>query len=513
MSLLIFFLQTNNFIETNDLIKVCNLHLSLNNEILICLRENSKKYIDEKLEKKLSNKKLENQKAIKKSIQNNIFYYSDIFFNFNVVKSKLITYDNILYIDDTWNYDLNSLKSNITVSKKILRRYNKSVDQIIFSCTNSDENQKSLVMNSTNVSKTLYKSVKLDEYNIFRRITNHNNILNIKNPYKKTLLVEIDYLKYINKIYNDLQFNLRPSLINTDRLYIDNNSLQKNDYLEKLYAEKLEEHNFSSVYLNNKNIYRKNQEKSIIVENKRGKNITIVTAFINLNITRPPKKGTNGLQIYDYFEKSKDTLQIKQNMVIYVTKDLVEKVKTFREKHNLLEKTKIVEITKEKNLYLYDQIDKIRENVKKNNKPYNIAEYILAVNSRYNLIKNAIESNYFNNDYYAWIDFSAGHIVNIPTNLKISYSREDKIRIALIGRKHKSKSNFDYNYKCLGGGIFAGHKEIMLELIKIHDIEFRSLMNLGYCINDDKLLFTIYEKYPQLFDIYVCGYKSLLTNL
>lgn len=72
---------------------------------------------------------------------------------------------------------------------------------------------------------------------------------------------------------------------------------------------------------------------------------------------------------------------------------------------------------------------------------------------------------------------------------------------------------FKYNYKCCGGGVFVGHKYMMTELIRIHHEEFVRLMDAGYCINDDKLLFIIFEKYPRLFDMYVTGYKNLLTKL
>ena len=77
---------------------------------------------------------------------------------------------------------------------------------------------------------------------------------------------------------------------------------------------------------------------------------------------------------------------------------------------------------------------------------------------------------------------------------------------------NKAQTYFKYNYKCCGGGIFIGHKDIMMEFIKLHDIEFKHLAKLGYCINDDKLLFILFEKYPQLFDMYTCGYSSLLTK-
>ena len=53
----------------------------------------------------------------------------------------------------------------------------------------------------------------------------------------------------------------------------------------------------------------------------------------------------------------------------------------------------------------------------------------------------------------------------------------------------------------------------MLEFIKIHDIEFQKIMNMGYCINDDKLLFYIFEKNPHLFDYYCSSYSTLLRKI
>ena len=198
-------------------------------------------------------------------------------------------------------------------------------------------------------------------------------------------------------------------------------------------------------------------------------------------------------------------------MVIYCSEELIEDVSKIREEFGLQDKTKIIKITLENNLYMADKLYKIRENVAKNNSPYDIPEYILAVNSRYGYIKNAIENNYFNTDYFAWVDFSASHIVNIPPNKIIEPKLHDKIRIGWIARY--SNNQFVYNYNCLGGGIFYGHKEIMMELIKLHHSEFVKLMEMGHNINDDKLLFIIMEQYPYLFDTYYSAYKNLFIRL
>ena len=53
----------------------------------------------------------------------------------------------------------------------------------------------------------------------------------------------------------------------------------------------------------------------------------------------------------------------------------------------------------------------------------------------------------------------------------------------------------------------------MMELVKLHHKEFVKLMEMGYNINDDKLLFIIMEQNPYLFDTYYSDYKSLLVKL
>jgi hypothetical protein len=239
-------------------------------------------------------------------------------------------------------------------------------------------------------------------------------------------------------------------------------------------------------------------------------NLTIITGYLNIRIKRPAKSNTIN-QTYDYIEKSRGTLQIPQSMVIYCSEELIDDVHKIREEAGLLNKTKIIKITLADNLYMADKLDKIRKNVAKNNPPYDIPEYILAVNSRYGYIQSAIENNYFNTDYFAWVDFSASHIVNIPPNKIIEPPSHDKVRIGWIARH--SNNQFVYNHHCLGGGIFSGHKEIMMELIKLHHLEFIKLMEMGYNINDDKLLFIIMEQNPYLFDTFFSDYKNLFIRL
>ena len=60
--------------------------------------------------------------------------------------------------------------------------------------------------------------------------------------------------------------------------------------------------------------------------------------------------------------------------------------------------------------------------------------------------------------------------------------------------------------------LVANPSKIMKELIDLHHEMYVKLMNLGYNINDDKLLFLIFEKYPYLFDTYMSGYEYMLLK-
>ena len=473
-SILLLYLQTK-----NEKINIESLNLNLKYDSLYYLRP--------------INEHLKNER---------VFIYYDIFFNFNTIKNVINNYEFLIYLDDNWKiYNINDLINN---SITLINNHN--IDQIIFNTITSNFIQKKLQHKNLKFPKS--NILDFDNYNIFNSIINNNKIfINTNNQFSKKNIININYIDYLNNKYNILNFRLLPSCIRTKNL-VWNDLFLKNDYFEYRYSELLQKNNFISCYTTTK--FDKIENKTVLCDNKDGNNITIVTAFLDLKLNRPAKKPS---QVYDYIEKSKDTLSINQNMVIYLSKNLISQVKEYRKKLGFENKTKIIEINETENLYLYNKLNIIEENVKKNIPPYNIAKYILAVNSRYNLIKDAIVNNYFNNDYYAWIDFSAGHIVDIPKNYKITYSNENKIRIAWIGRSKKDKTNFEYNYKCCGGGVFVGHKIIMQELIKLHDIEFQNLMKMGYCINDDKLLFLIFEKYPQLFDMYVSGYKCLLTKM
>jgi len=394
------------------------------------------------------------------------------YFDFNSIKHIIQQYDFLVLLDD------------IIIDQQL-----KIIELIEFIIKN-DYDQ--LLLDNSHVN-----SLEIMEYDYYKRIIKSNRIF-------KNLTIEDLKQKNQPNNYKPFQCTLQSSIIRTKNFILPNFFLKRNPHIENLYWQELVKNGFKIFNNHSKENYKKISD--FIVKD----NITIVTGYLNIKIKRPAKSNTAN-QTYDYIEKSRGTLQIPQYMVIYCSEDIIEDVIKIREEAKLLNKTKIIKITLENNLYMLDRLDKIRENVAKNNPPYDIPEYILAVNSRYGYLQNAIENNYFQTDYFAWVDFSASHIVNIPPNQIIQPKSHDKVRIGWIARY--SNNQFVYNHYCLGGGLFSGHKEIMMELIKLHHSEFIKLTEMGYNINDDKLLFIIMEQNPYLFDIYYSDYKNLFIKL
>jgi len=347
-----------------------------------------------------------------------------------------------------------------------------------------------------------------DEYNKHEKIKNILKDPQNKYQYK---IPNLNMTLYAQHTYPSYQFNLVPSIIkvNDDNLlfltFPINTCSTEYFKLRQLY----ENSGYVSYHVN-KNLLSTRpyyQLTDNVVDNTIDNminNMTIVTGFINVNAAVKKK-------LYDYVEKSIPTLSVQQYMVIYVSHEIKEHVINIRTQLGLMDKTKIIEITLE-DLYMYDNINKIEECVQKNISPYDNHLYVMSVNSRYNYMKRSIENNYFNTDYFAWIDFGISHIVEMNKVTHVAYNIENKIKIAWIARYRSNENKFVWNHTAMGGGFFMGHKKAMLEYIKLHDIEFRNMINFGHCVNDDRLVYLMFEKYPELFDFYFSSYSHLILK-
>jgi hypothetical protein len=405
------------------------------------------------------------------------------------------------------NLDIEKHINNLT---KLFNNKIYNIDQIIFHCPTLPSNEL-ITIDIDGISLQRKKPFNVDFNNldrIYDKIKNINPIISSKLSYN-----DIDFERYANKetdyTFND--FQLVPSIIKTKSI-INNSKLfysaliNTSEYEAKILSKKFDKICFCSYHLCLTDIKLYPLWDQICnIENKDSNNMTIVTAFIKLKKNRIAKSSGE----YDYIESSKKTLGLRQNMVIFISEESMKFVTDYRDSLGLLNKTKIIKID-ENDLYMISKYDELCEKTKNNKQPYNNTKYIMAVNSRYQFIERAINTNYYKTDYFTWIDFAGGHIINFKNIKNISYNRKDKIRICWIGRYKKQR--FSYNHEVLGGGLFMGHKNTILKYCKLHNNEFTKLMKKGLIINDDKLCFFIFEKYPQLFDFYFSSYSHMLIK-
>lgn len=163
-------------------------------------------------------------------------------------------------------------------------------------------------------------------------------------------------------------------------------------------------------------------------------NCTVVTALYNLNRENWNDYKRKWSEYKDYF---KNTLSLKSKMVIFIESELLDFVKKERAKIDpSLEHTKI--IIKPFNMlpkyHLYNDIKKImvspeyRKGLIDPNPPeYNIPEYSVLVHSKMHLVQEAIDNNYFNTEYYMWMDGGIRHNKFKPEQKNAIYPNNDKL--------------------------------------------------------------------------------------
>jgi hypothetical protein len=345
-------------------------------------------------------------------------------------------------------------------------------------------------LHTRNPSANLQYIINTPEF----RYDSYKQIFN--NPRPDTSTDVIDYNSYSQHRYNSI-FKLVPSILNVKHIELKRNiPIFSNTIYQRYYNNVFFRNHLSSVSIEIP--IEKNECLSNVLTVE--KEVTVVTGFIKVNNASKKHK-------YDYVECAKKTLSLPNPMVIYISEDLYEDVKKFRTELGLIDKTRLIVLTVE-DFYMYKEKSILDKCCAKNNSPYNNSLYIMSVNSRYSYMEKAIENNYFNTDYFAWVDFGISHIVEMNNIRPITYHNPLKVRIAWIARK-----NLQYNHKCLGGGIFVAHKDTMKILCKLHDIEFKYNLSLGHCVNDDKTLFFIFLNNPELFDIYFSGYNCLYDKI
>ncbi len=154
-------------------------------------------------------------------------------------------------------------------------------------------------------------------------------------------------------------------------------------------------------------------------------NCTLVSALIpDLNI-----KSKN---IKEYLDFGKDLLLLKIPKIIFLPYELHD----WARENSDPDLTRIISFNK-KNIYEYfwNELNEEKQNLIKDNISHLInqkdnLDYFICINNKTNWLSLAKENNYFNTDYFMWIDFDIKHVIkekinNILSIMKVDYFKKE----------------------------------------------------------------------------------------
>lgn len=235
---------------------------------------------------------------------------------------------------------------------------------------------------------------------------------------------------------------------------------------------------------------------------------TLVTALYDIN-----REEVDGRKFEQYIVWLDGTLKLKTNFVIF-TEDKVA--------HFLPRKKNIKIILSEPEeiplFYLKDRIQAvINSNFFKQNMAdlsriecktplYNIIQY-----SKFEWLKYAINKNYFNSEYFFWIDAGCSRFFNELDTTKLfpNIDKVEKNKFLIQGNINTSKISIDENYiwksDCvLVGTFFGGNKNIVKEISEKTLTFLKSTMLGQNIINNEQIaLAYVAAQNPEMFNIYI----------
>lgn len=240
---------------------------------------------------------------------------------------------------------------------------------------------------------------------------------------------------------------------------------------------------------------------------------TVITALYDIG----RDKNGDGRTVDQYLEWFTKTLKLNVPMVIYTE----EKFQTFIEKQKQNNLKIIVKPLSQIPYYKYnskiisilnDPIYKSKivdpNRIECNLSLYNIIQY-----SKFDWIVEAIQNNYFDTDYYFWMDAGCSRFfqnVDLDKEWPNNYNILSKDKFNIQGNsntvfyKINDVENYIWDSNCiLVGTLFGGTKSVCTDMSKRVKYEFERLLDNNIVNNEQIILGYIYKNNPELFNVLI----------
>ena len=251
---------------------------------------------------------------------------------------------------------------------------------------------------------------------------------------------------------------------------------------------------------------------------------TVVTGFFDIN--RDKWKTKHKRSNEKYFEYIENLMGLDVNLIIFCESKNVKKFTSFRKGK---EKQTVFVIKTFEDLEMYPHIDKMRECqtnpqiMKGHPDPtcpeYKLPEYNVLVNSKFGLLRDAINLNPFKTDFFCWMDAGYTHstinLKNKKYNPTLLFNYPNKITfsqlapVSVMAKTHYSF--FIQHIDIVSAGFFFGKKEAILDFQKIYHEYYKNIL-YKESISDDEQFYMalLLREQPELFNpIYMNWFGSL----
>lgn len=252
---------------------------------------------------------------------------------------------------------------------------------------------------------------------------------------------------------------------------------------------------------------------------------TLVTAYFNLTKCPDASEEICKRDKSYYFSHSISTLSLPYNLVIYCDNESYNEISNIRPNY-----------LKDKTIYVIIDFDDISLNGKQFNNyrniinenrlkhPYyfdnrNTASYYLFCMSRYIMLKETIELNPFNSQYFSWINFCIermgyNNLKYLDEALAVKRDKFSTCYIDYIPYDLIQNVNeyFKWGRCSMCSGFFTGNKEYMNKVCDLILKKFLYYLSLGYGHADEQLYSPVYFENVDLFHHYYGDYQQMITN-
>lgn len=271
--------------------------------------------------------------------------------------------------------------------------------------------------------------------------------------------------------------------------------------------------------------------KAILLTEKPRKTLTdwtLVTAFFNLTKCPDASDQIRARNPKFYMNNALSSMGLPYNLVVYCDPESEPLLRKLRPSYLqtrthwvIIEFDEIILKSRPEKTFkeLRKQIKMNRLKYPYNFDPRNTPSYYLFCMSRYMMLQETIDRNYFNSTHFAWYNVDMErmgfkNLIALEETLELHRNRFSTCYIDYLPKDLVNNMSEFYKWgRCtMCSGFFTGNATYMKLVCELIERQFFKCLDAGYGHADEQLYSPVYFDHPELFEQYFGDYQQMITN-